>query len=130
MNDSGADLQHKAIATAPDGFGFEAGRLVPVVSPDVATDEPPDTPQSETELPPLGVDAVQILDLIISGAQDGAERDRRLLILAMRYKHPAAPKTKTQLALWLGVSRQTVHADFTRVLAYLQAEIIRLQTPH
>lgn len=96
------------------------------IEAEIHTDETPDNGES-AQLPPLGLDASMVFDLIIPGAKDSKERDLRLLTLAMKYNHSAAPKSKTELALWLDVPRSSVDRLSERVSQHLQGEIARFK---
>jgi hypothetical protein len=117
----GPSIQYRPPHKGTVGFGYEDGDRVPIVEAEIHREEP-----SEKELPPLGLDLNMALSLIIRGSRDSHDRDARLLFLAMKYGHPDAPKSKTELAAWLNIPRSSVDRLWERVSQCLQGEIASL----
>jgi hypothetical protein len=122
----GPSIQYRPPHKGEAGFGFEDGQSVPTGEAEIFTDEPPANGES-AQLPPLGLDLNMAFSLIIRGSKDSQERDARLLILAMKYEHPDAPKSKTELAAWLNIPRSSVDRLWERVSQCLQGEIASLR---
>jgi hypothetical protein len=57
----------------------------------------------------------QILSLIVIGSYDSKERDMRLLWISMQMRVPGAPKTISELAVWLDRPRTTVREWASRI---------------
>ena len=114
---------HKGAA----GFGFEDGERVPIGEAEIFTDEASASGES-AQLPPLCLSVDMTFDLIISGSKDSKERDLRLLVLAMKYNHRAAPKTKTELALALDVPRSTGHRLWARLSSIYKGKSLFCET--
>lgn len=103
---------------APPGFEAD-GRPVPIVEPDIFFDDPP---VGDADTNASRFDLVQTLDLLLVGARNRDEIAERVLVASMLAKHPAAPKSMTEFALWMDVSRPTAKRKFTSILQCLQAQ--------
>lgn len=55
-----------------------------------------------------GLSTPQIFSLIITGTYDSKDRDLRMLWISMKMQLSCAPKTITELAIWLDMPRSTV----------------------
>ncbi|HEY5233675.1 MAG TPA: hypothetical protein VIK35_09095 [Verrucomicrobiae bacterium] len=110
-----------ALDNPHDPPGFEAdGRPVPIVEPDIYFDDPPD---DDADTNASRFELVQTLDLLLVGAHNREEIAERVLVLSMLLKRPAAPKSMTQFALWMDVSRTTAQRKMASIIQCLQAQI-------
>ena len=113
-----SSIQHKASFKNEAGFAFEDGSLVPITSPETATDETPDNfPR------PATLDACQLLATILRGAKNTQEIAARALICGSLMGCPSAPKTATEFALALDVPRSSGQRLWARLFEYLQGEL-------
>jgi hypothetical protein len=114
----GPSIQHKASFKNEAGFAFEDGERVPIVEEQTATDEPPDK-----ELSPPRLDSIQLLETILHGARNPVEISAKALVLGMIQGCPSAPKTQTEFAALLGISRTTGQRLWARLFECLQADL-------
>jgi len=103
---------------APPGFEAD-GRPVPIVEPDIYFDDPPD----DTEPAPPRLNTSQILETILHGARNPFEISAKAVVLGMLQGCPSAPKTQTEFAALLGISRTTGQRLWARLFECLQADL-------